>query len=80
MQALLAFFVGFALESAYAGSMGFVGIFLMAVGVLYGVAAVIVLLALSAMFKTAVYLYATTGKVPSGLDAALVAGAFRAKA
>jgi hypothetical protein len=80
LQALLVFFVGFALDGAYAGSaVGFVGIFLMAVGVLYGVAAIIVLLALSAMFKTAVYLYATTGEVPSGLNPSLVAGAFRAK-
>jgi hypothetical protein len=81
LQALLVFFIGFALEGAYAGSaVGFIGIFLMAVGVLYGVASIIVLLALSAMFKTAVYLYATTGQVPSGLDPSLVAGAFRAKA
>jgi hypothetical protein len=43
------------------------------------VATIIVLFALNAMFKTAVYLYATTGAVPSGLDASLVAGAFRPK-
>jgi hypothetical protein len=81
LQAVLVFGVGFALEDAYAASaLGYVGIFLMAVGVLYGVATIIVLFALNAMFKTAVYLYATTGAVPAGLDASLVAGAFRRKA
>jgi hypothetical protein len=81
LQAVLIFGVGFALEDAYAASvLGFVGIFLMAVGILYGVATIIVLFALDAMFKTAVYLYATTGAVPAGLDASLVAGAFRPKA
>ena len=81
LQAILVFVVGFALDDAYpGGAAAFAGIFLMAVGVLYGVGVVIVLLALSAMFKTAVYLYATTGEVPPGLDRSLVAGAFRAKA
>jgi hypothetical protein len=82
LPALLVFFVGFGLAGSYpAGNeAAAVGFFLMAVGILYGATAIIFLLALSSMFKAAVYLYATTGQVPSGLDPSLVAGAFRRKA
>ncbi len=55
------------------------GVLLMALGVLYGLAIAVVLQALSAIFLTGVYVYATTGHAPSTLDPALVAGAFRPK-
>ena len=51
----------------------------MAVGVVYGLATIVVLQALSTIFQAGLYLYATTGQVPATLDPVVVQGAFRPK-
>jgi hypothetical protein len=47
--------------------------------VLYFVALSVVFTALGTMFRTGAYIYATTGKAPSSMDAALLQGAFKDK-
>lgn len=56
------------------------GVILMAVGVLAAVTSMVVVSTLSTIFQSGVYLYATTGQVPSSLDRELVEGAFQPKA
>ncbi len=52
----------------------------MVLGVLAGIASMVVMQTLSTIFQSGVYLYATTGQVPPSLDRELVEGAFRPKA
>jgi hypothetical protein len=47
--------------------------------VIYGITIVIVLQALSTLFQTGVYLYASTSQVPATLDGQLLERAFRPK-
>ncbi len=80
MSALI-FFGGLALvlsqgPKAIAG----LGPILMALGVLAGIATMVVVQTLSTIFQSGVYLYATTGQVPPSLDRDLVQAAFRPKA
>ena len=80
LQAMLMFFLGLALvlskgASAYLG----LGPILIAFGVVYAVATMIVIQALTTIFQAGVYLYATSGQVPATLDADMVEGAFRPK-
>jgi hypothetical protein len=80
LQAALVFFIGLAIQLSYgATAIGALGALLMALGVVYGLAIVIVLQALSTIFLAGVYIYATTDRIPATLDPALVAGAFRSK-
>lgn len=80
LQAALVFFVGLAIAMSY-GASAYLGIgpILMAAGVAYGLATMVVIQALTTIFQAGVYLYATTGLVPQSLDPALVEGAFRPK-
>jgi Family of unknown function (DUF6159) len=61
-------------------AMAGLGIVLMAIGVLAAIAIMVVVSTLSTIFQSGVYLYATTGEVPSSLDRELVEGAFQPKA
>jgi len=63
------------------GATGMAGLgpILMGLGVLLGVATIVVLQTLSTIFQSGVYLYATTDRVPVTLDRDLVAGAFKPK-
>ena len=80
LQALLLFFIGLALALSYGPTaLAGLGPILMTLGVLYGIAIVVVLQALSIIFQSGVYLYATTGQVPSSLDPELVESTFRPK-
>jgi hypothetical protein len=77
----LIFFGGLALvlsqgPKAIAG----LGPILMALGVLAGIATMVVMQTLSTIFQSGVYLYATTGQVPPSLDRDMVEAAFRPKA
>jgi hypothetical protein len=80
LQALLLFFIGLALALSH-GPTAFAGLgpILMTLGVLYGIAIVVVLQTLAIIFQSGVYLYATTGQVPSSLDPELVTSTFRPK-
>ena len=74
------FCAGLAIQLSYgAAAPAGVGPVLMTLGVVDGIATIVVLQALSTIFQTGVYLYATTGQIPPSLDAALVKGAFRPK-
>lgn len=77
LQAVALFCAGLAIQLSYGTTA--IGSLLMAVGVLYGLATLVVLQALSTIFQAGVYLYATTGQVPPTLDPALVRSAFRPK-
>ena len=80
LQALLLFFIGLALSLSYGPTaLAGLGPILMTLGLLYGIAIVVVLQALSIIFQSGVYLYATTGQVPPSLDPELVEGTFRPK-
>jgi uncharacterized protein DUF6159 len=80
LQAAALFFIGLAVALSYgAAAMAGLGSILMTLGVIYGLATIVVLQALSTIFQAGVYLYATTGQVPPSLDPALLAGAFRPK-
>jgi hypothetical protein len=57
-----------------------IGVILMATGVLAAVAVMVMVSALSTIFQSGVYIYATTGQVPAFLDRDLVDGAFQPKA
>jgi hypothetical protein len=57
-----------------------IGVILMATGVLAAVAVMVMVSALSTIFQSGVYVYATTGQVPAFLDRDLVDGAFQPKA
>jgi hypothetical protein len=57
-----------------------IGVILMVVGVLAAIISTVVISALSTIFQSGVYLYATTGQVPPSLDRDLLEGAFQAKA
>jgi hypothetical protein len=80
LQAALVFAIGLAIVLNY-GATGMAGLgpLLMTIGVIYGLATIVVLQALNVIFQAGVYLYATTGRVPSSLDPELVEGAFRPK-
>ena len=80
LQAAALFFIGLAIVLSYgATAMAGLGPVLMTLGVIYGLATIVVLQALSTIFQAGVYLYATTGQIPPSLDPALVEGAFRPK-
>jgi hypothetical protein len=78
LLAALVFFGGLALVLSKS-AMTAVGVILMAVGVLGGIASMVVVSALSTIFQSGVYLYATTGQVPPSLDRDLLESAFTAK-
>ena len=52
---------------------------LFVIAVLYGLTLAVVFSTLGALFRTGVYIYATTGKAPASLDAGLLQGAFKKK-
>jgi hypothetical protein len=80
LQALALFFGGLAISlSDGAGAIAGLGPALIALGVGYAIATMVVLQTLSAIFQAGVYVYAGTGRVPPSLDPDLVAGAFRRK-
>src|SRR5205085_2414434 len=80
LQAALLFAAGLAIALNFgATAMAGLGPILMTLGVVYGLATIVVLQALNTIFQAGVYLYATTGRVPPSLDPALVEGAFRPK-
>ena len=54
-------------------------VLLMAAGVVFFLATLVVLQALNTIFLSGVYLYATTGQVPASLDPELVQSAFKPK-
>jgi Family of unknown function (DUF6159) len=79
--AALVFFIGLAIAlikgpAAVAG----LGVILMVLGVVAGVAIMVVAQTLSTIFLSGVYIYATTDQVPPSLDRAMVEGAFKPKA
>jgi Family of unknown function (DUF6159) len=79
--AALIFFGGLAIALTYgAAGMAGLGPVLMVLGVLFGIASMVVMQTLRTIFQSGVYLYATTGQVPPSLDRALVECAFRPKA
>lgn len=80
LQAALVFAIGLAIVLNY-GATGMAGLgpLLMTIGVIYGLATIVVLQALNVIFQAGVYLYATTGLVPPSLDPDMVQGAFRPK-
>jgi uncharacterized membrane protein len=80
LQAALLFFIGLAIVLSH-GAAGMLGLgpLLMGLGVVCAVATGVVLQALSTIFQAGVYLYATTGTVPSSIDRDLVESAFRQK-
>jgi hypothetical protein len=80
LQALLLFFIGLALALSYGPTaLAGLGPILMTLGVLYGIAIIVVLQTLAIIFQSGVYLYASTGRVPSSLDPELVESTFRRK-
>jgi hypothetical protein len=80
LQAAVLFFGGLAiLLSSSTPTLAGLGAILIALGICYALAIMIVLQALSTIFQAGVYLYATTGQVPPTLDRDLVEGAFRLK-
>jgi hypothetical protein len=81
LQAGLLFAAGLALVLSH-GATAFAGLgpLLMAAGVAYGLAVMVVLQALTVIFQAGLYVYATTGVVPPSLDRDLVEKAFRPKA
>jgi hypothetical protein len=79
-QAAALFFIGLAVVlSRGAGALAGLGPLLMLAGVAYGLATIVVLQALGAIFQAGVYVYAKTGSVPPALDPDLVQGVFRSK-
>jgi hypothetical protein len=81
LQAAALFALGYAIVSSHGASwMAGLGPLLMGLGVLYAIGTIVVLHTLNAIFQAGVYSYATSGRVPSALDPALVQGAFRSKA
>ena len=80
LQAAVIFFAGLAIQLSYGTpAMAGLGVLLMALGTLYGLAIVVIFQVLSTIFLTGVYVYAMTDRIPPTLDAALVAGSFRSK-
>ncbi|MFZ2066093.1 MAG: DUF6159 family protein [Xanthobacteraceae bacterium] len=80
LQAAAVFFAGLAIQLSYgSAAMAGLGVLLMALGALYGLVIVVIFQVLSTIFLTDVYVYAVTDRIPSTLDAALVAGSFRSK-
>jgi hypothetical protein len=73
------FGAGLAIHLSYSAAALGLGVVLMAIGLLGAAAAMAIMSALSTVFQTGVYLYATTGQVPAALDADLVKGAFKPK-
>jgi hypothetical protein len=63
-----------------AGALLGIGAILMATGVLAAIAVMVMVSALSTIFQSGIYVYATTGQVPAFLDRDLVDGAFVQKA
>jgi len=80
IPALVLFIPGLKIVTEHgAAAMAGLGPLLMAVGLVYGSVVAIVLQTLNTVFRAGVYLYATTGSVPSAFDADLVIGTFRRK-
>jgi hypothetical protein len=78
LQAAALFLAGLATHlSSESVSMAGFGPVLMAVGVVYGIATIIVIQTLSTVFQAGIYAYASTGHMPASLDSTLVEGAFR---
>jgi Family of unknown function (DUF6159) len=61
------------------GNLGTVAVVLALVAIVYIVALSVVFGALGAIFRTGLYIYATTGTAPAAFDPALMQGAFRSK-
>jgi hypothetical protein len=61
------------------GNLGTVAVVLALVAILYIVTLSVVFGALGAIFRTGLYIYATTGTAPAAFDPALMQGAFRSK-
>ena len=66
--------------SKSAMAMAGLGVILMVVGALAAIATMVMVSALSTIFQSGVYIYATTGQVPPSLDRDLVEHAFKPKA
>jgi hypothetical protein len=80
MLSALIFFGGLALVLSHgATAMVSFGATLMVIGVLGGIAGMVVVQTLSTIFQSGVYIYATTGEVPPSLNRELVEGAFKPK-
>jgi hypothetical protein len=79
LQAALVFAIGLALSLSGKTALAFLGPVLMALGVAYAIAIMVVMQALSSIFQAGVYLYATTGQLPPAFDRELVEGAFQPK-
>jgi ABC-type multidrug transport system fused ATPase/permease subunit len=73
-------FAGGAALALSKAAMVAVGVILMVIGVLAAIASMVVMSALSTIFQSGVYLYATTGQVPQSLDRDLLEAAFQPKA
>jgi hypothetical protein len=71
--------LGAAFYVAVSGNLSIVLAALVAVAVLYIVALTVVFGTLGAIFRTGLYIYATTGTAPATFDAAQLQGAFRSK-
>jgi hypothetical protein len=80
MVSALVFFGGLALVlSSGLKAMVGIGAVLMTLGIIAGVASMVIVQTLSTIFQSGVYLYATTGQVPPTLDRDLLESAFQAK-
>ncbi len=80
LQAAALFAGGLAIVlSDHPGAFAPFGPLLIALGILYAIATMVVFQTLSTIFQAGVYVYATTGQVPASLDAELVTTAFRPK-
>jgi uncharacterized protein DUF6159 len=66
--------------SKSATAMAGLGVILMVVGALAAIATMVMVSALSTIFQSGVYIYATTGQVPPSLDRDLIEHAFKPKA
>jgi hypothetical protein len=81
MVSALIFFGGLALVlNSGVKTMAGLGVTLMAIGAVAGIASIVVMQTLTTIFQSGVYLYATTGQVPATLDRDLLDSAFRPKA
>jgi hypothetical protein len=80
MVSALVFFGGLALVlSSGLKAMVGIGAILMALGIIAGVASMVIVQTLSTIFQSGVYLYATTGQVPPTLDRDLLESVFQSK-
>ena len=79
LVATAVFMLGLAITLSGGIGMASLGSLLMGLGVIGGVVCIVVFSALSTIFQSGVYLYATTGRVPPSLDVDLLQGAFQRK-